>query len=172
MPGVEAQELRALYERYAPVIHRRAGSLLGRDADAWDIVHEVFEKVLSAGPAFRREAQPMTYIYRVTTNLCLNVLRSQRVRADATEQLSSRDEAVVSGDGSADARSVLHALVGELDDRALTIAALHFVDGLTQEEIVDVVNLSRKTVGKELQRVRAAAARLAGVSEEGEVSHG
>ncbi len=47
--GLGAEELRDLYERYAPVIHRRALALVGRDADAWDIVQEVFEKMLQSG---------------------------------------------------------------------------------------------------------------------------
>src|SRR5688572_29220498 len=94
--GLGADELRGLYERYAPVIHRRALALLRRDADAWDIVQEVFERMLQSGPAFRHEARPMTYIYRVTTNLCLNALRARTTRepdAPASTQVPSVDAA-------------------------------------------------------------------------------
>lgn len=54
--------VRGLYERFAPQVYRRARRLLGRDADAWDAVQEVFEKVLSARSKFRGDAQPMTFL--------------------------------------------------------------------------------------------------------------
>ena len=155
--GLEQGEIRELYERYAPVVHRRALALLGREADAWDVVHEVFEKILKTGGTFRREARPMTYVYRISTNLCLNHLRARVLR----EVDAGRTEGAQMTGEAADARQFLGALARTLNERELTIASLHFVDGLPQEEIVSVVNLSRKTVGKVLQAVREKAGALA-----------
>jgi RNA polymerase sigma-70 factor (ECF subfamily) len=155
-------ELRSLYEAYAPIIHRRASGLLRDETEAWDVVHEVFQKLLESESAFRREARPMTYVYRVTTNLCLNRLRAQRVRVHAPAD----PEPEAAHLGSSDARDLLRALLDQLDERALQIATLHFFDGLTQEEIGDVVGLSRKTVGKELEAVRQLASQLASLKKE------
>lgn len=154
--GVEGEELRALFARHAPAVHRRATALLRDESEAWDVVQEVFKKLAESPSAFRREAQPMTWLYRVTTNLCLNALRSRRVRAAPPPPPEQGYEPA-----SADARDLLVALMERLEDRALQIATLHFFDGLTQEEIVPIVGLSRKTVGLELQKVRALAAALA-----------
>src|SRR5207253_2763459 len=63
--GLGREELQRLYTQLAPAIHRRARLLLGRDADAWDVVQEVFEKMLQMGERFRGEAQPMTWAWRV-----------------------------------------------------------------------------------------------------------
>jgi RNA polymerase sigma-70 factor (ECF subfamily) len=145
------------------VIYRRAYSLLLREADAWDVVHDVFAKLLENGSGFRREAQPMTYIYRVTTNVALNVLRSRKVR--------ERDASWAGGDGlceqegADEARELLLRLLGQLDERAQQIATYHFLDDLTQEEIASIIGLSRKTVGKELARIREMARALAGERE-------
>src|SRR5579864_3809589 len=78
--GLGREDLKALYQTFAPAIHRRARALLGRDADAWDVTQEVFEKLLLAGPAFRGESRPMTWVYRITTNVCLNHLRARKTR--------------------------------------------------------------------------------------------
>ena len=43
------------------------------------------------------------------------------------------------------------------------------MDGLTQEEIAEVIGLSRKTVGKKIEAVRQAAAAL---ERDAEVAHG
>ena len=64
-----------LYERYGAVVYRRARRLLGDEHAAWDAVQEVFVRVLKHARRFRREASPTTWLYRITTNYCLNVLR-------------------------------------------------------------------------------------------------
>jgi RNA polymerase sigma-70 factor (ECF subfamily) len=156
--GIQPEELRALYERFTPVVYRRALRLLGREADAWDVVQEVFRKLLESGASFKREAEPMTYVYRITTNLALNLLRSRGLRehasSDELEMTSERDS------GAVEARDLLLKLFGVLTERAQRIAVLYFLDGLTQEEISLVVDLSRKTVGKELEEIRSRAASL------------
>jgi RNA polymerase sigma-70 factor (ECF subfamily) len=158
-PGFGSDELRTLYERYAPLIHRRALCVLAREAEAWDVVQEVFRILLERSPQFRREANPMTYVYRVTTNVALNALRARTFREE-----HDKDGDTDSGHtpGGAEARSVLRALVRSVDERALRIAALHFMDGLTQEEIGQVLRLSRKTVGIQLEKVRLKAKELSG----------
>jgi RNA polymerase sigma-70 factor, ECF subfamily len=151
-------EIRDLYERFAPLVHRRAQSLLGDSAESWDVVHEVFERLLRHAHAFRREAQPMTWVYRATTNAALNLLRRRKVRLRPTPAPPEESEREAD---AVEARNLLWALVNRLDERALGIAALYFVDGLPQEEIERVVGLSRKTVGRVLRQVRDEATALA-----------
>ena len=89
-PGVQARSgrlsrleeggWRDVYARCAPALYRLALRMLGREAEAWDAVQEVFRRVLERPGAFRREAQPMTYLYRAMTNHCLNVQRAERRR--------------------------------------------------------------------------------------------
>ncbi|MGC4118022.1 MAG: sigma-70 family RNA polymerase sigma factor [Myxococcales bacterium] len=155
-----------LYERFAPVVFRRAVSILGHEADAWDVTQDVFRKLLESPQAFRGEARPMTYVYRITTNLALNALRAKKVR-EPGGAVPDALEPADSGVAPSDARNLLHRLANELDGRALQIAALHFLDGLTQEEISEVVGLSRKTIGKELTAVRERAQALAGGQSHG-----
>jgi RNA polymerase sigma-70 factor (ECF subfamily) len=160
-PRFGSDELRTLYERYAPVIHRHALRLLGRDAEAWDSVQEVFRILLEKGSHFRGHAQPMTYVYRITVNVALGTLRARVLREQG--QATQAPEEMVEP-GEAEARSVLASLAKALSGRDLQIAGLHFVDGLSQEEIGQVVGLSRKSVGIHLERIRITAGQLAGGS--------
>lgn len=151
---------REVYSRYAPAMYRLALRMLGREAEAWDAVHEVFRRLLESPSAFRREAQPMTYLYRAVSNQCLNALRvqSRGGAGAATDEVPEVDD----HHRATEARFLLQRLAQELDDRAVQIAALHFLQGMTHEEIGSVVGLSRKWVAHELDRVSDLARRLAG----------
>lgn len=151
------QEVEALYARYSPVVFRRARLLLGRDADAWDAVQEVFEKMLAAGSDFRAQARPMTWVYRITTNVCLNALRSRKLREPAE---TAAGEPSATDARSIEARELIGKWMNKLDEREMTVATLLFIDGLTQEEIADTLGLSRKTIGRELDAIRQKAKEL------------
>ena len=159
MPRSAAEaELARLYEAVVPAIHRRALSLLRDEQEAWDVVQEVFRKLVEDPRAYRGDAAPLHYCYRIATHLCLNRLRALRVRkqAEATQRLDEAHEPA-----SVEARNLVVGLLDRLDARDLEIATLHFFDQLTQEEIAEVVGHTRKTVGLALQRVRAVARELA-----------
>ncbi len=154
--GVSPAELEALYAQLAPAVFRRARRLLGRDADAWDAVQEVFVQLLRAGPKFRGEARPMTWVWRITTNICLNQLRARRVREGHLEVVDEGTNTIA----ATETRQLLKKWMAELDERELAVATLLYLDGLTQDETADVLQLSRKTIGREVEVLRAKLDKL------------
>lgn len=162
--GLTHQEVERLYVQFAPVAFRRARRLLARDADAWDVVQEVFEKMLSHGANFRGEARPMTWVYRVTTNVSLNLLRSRRLREPL---LTLVGEDAVTAVDDLEARQLLSKWTACLGERELEVASLLYIDGLTQQEVADVLQLSRKTIVREVDELRAKLEALGALPDGG-----
>jgi RNA polymerase sigma-70 factor (ECF subfamily) len=160
---IERAEVESLYRRYGPAVFRRAHALLGREADAHDAVQDVFVRVLHSYGQFRHESSPMTWLYRVTTNLCLNRMRDTRRRAELLRQQDP--EQTVAGvrlELSPDVRDLLRSVPEEV----AAAAVYHHVDGMTHEEIAGLLGVSRRTVGNLLERFqRSAGKRLAGRGE-------
>src|SRR5215471_10073981 len=127
--------------------------MLGDAADAEDAAQEVFLTILVKGQQFRGEAQLGTWIYRVTTNLCLNRLRGGR-RRDAREQADAVHDWLtatrVDPEERMEARHKLERLLADVDELAQEVFVLKYLDGMTQEEIAEVTGKSRRTVGKRL----------------------
>lgn len=105
----------------------------------------------------------LPYLYRAITNRCLNHLRDRRnqgrllAQHDQTLRGLPRtriDERLVD-------RQLLTSLAGRLDGLAWEILVYHFVDDMTQEEIAGLLQTSRKTVVRRLQRIRQEASRIA-----------
>jgi hypothetical protein len=74
--GYDPARFEALYRRVAPLIYGRARRLVGDEAD--DVVQEVFMRLVRDRPA---EGALSTWIYRTSTNLCIDRIRARRRRS-------------------------------------------------------------------------------------------
>lgn len=117
--------------------------------------------VMQKGDQFRGDTDVGGWLYRITTNHCLNRLRSGR-RRTAREQSDSA--ATWSGWEAPDpylrsaARDQLDSLFRQLDTLGQSILIYRYLDGMTQEEIATVTGKSRRTVGKRLKKIDALVA--------------
>lgn len=149
-----------MYRDYGPVVHRRARVLLGSDEEAKDAMQEVFVRVIAAKEDFRGDAPVLHWMYRITTNVCLNRIRARKSRPTVSDP-EAVERLIAETPDEADRRAILQVL-GRMDPLTQTLAVHHYVDGMKMEEVADLVGLSRKTVGKKLAAFRTKARRLLG----------
>ncbi len=166
MPATEA-EIQELYARYAHVLHYRARSILGSDEDADDAVQETFARVIRGWDQYQREASPLTWMYQISTNYCLNRLRDRRGHAKKHEE--RRDRIVGDGltpghDGAGLDDDVIRALLDGLDDQTRRIVLHVYFDDMTREEAAVHVGISVPTLRKRLDAFFRRARRTLGVA--------
>lgn len=156
MGELESAVVERLFERYAFQVELRCRRLLRHPEEARDAAQEVFVRLLTHGGDFRGEAEWMTWLYRVATNLCLNRIRNATRRdeiwaetVDAIVQEPTTPEETVLN------RRALQSVFSEVDEATQQIAVLYFLDGLSQQEVGEVLGLSRVTVNKRLMKFRA-----------------
>jgi RNA polymerase sigma-70 factor (ECF subfamily) len=144
--------METLFRRYRPSVLRRATAILGNSETAKDAVQEVFLRAMRSRPEWIESPSPMAWLYRVTTNLCLNWLRdvARRRKVLATSL-------PVGWHAPGDTLVVVRALLRNLTPAAQEIAIYYFVDQMSQNEISELMGISRRTVGHRLERIRAAA---------------
>ncbi len=149
-----------LYQRYGRALLRKAERMLRSRADAEDVVHALFVDLLEK----RDAVVDLPYLYRAVTNRCLALLRdaSNRARLLERNDVALRGPARTPLDDQVLDLAFVVTLVRELDERDAEVLAYHFLDDMGQEEIADLLGVSRKTVGHRIAAVRDAAKRLAG----------
>ncbi len=155
------EDIDALYRRYAPFVRRRALSIVGNDSDADDVVHEVFVRAMRSADTFRGASSPMTWLYRVTTNVCLDKRRTESRRGELYAERVAPAVAKATTPEASAARIALEPLMRELDDDCCKVAIHFFVDEMSQNEIAAQLGVSRRTVGYRLQEFRKQAKVLA-----------
>ena len=133
--------------------------MLGDENAARDAAHDVFVKVLGAFAAFRNEASPVTWLYRATTNHCLNVLRSRLRRP---EQQQDDHDALAEEPLSVTDRLTLTTVLARVPENLREIAVYYYLDQMSHEEIAGLMGLSRRTVGNRLVEFHTAARFAAG----------
>jgi RNA polymerase sigma-70 factor (ECF subfamily) len=148
-----------LFEQHHGVVYRRCLALLGQPDDAAEAVQDVFEQALAGLGRFRLQSSPLTWLYAIATRRCLQQVRNRSSRRLALVLLCAPEAAPEPTLDRAEVERALQAL--DRDEQELAVYA--YRDGLTQEEISDVLRVSRKTVGKRLQLLHA---RLADVLRE------
>jgi RNA polymerase sigma factor (sigma-70 family) len=148
--------LSELYSLYGGAVFSRCRYLLKNATAAEDAVHEVFARALVAEQAFRGEASPLTWLMKIATHHCLNVLRAET--AGWHEQY--RASQLVRGEGHGGAqqledRDLVRTSLAKFDLETQQAVIHYYLDDLTLEEVAAVLERSVPTIRK---RLRAFAA--------------
>ncbi len=154
------ESIQELYERYGPVVFRRARLLLRDEAAAWDALQEVFVRALRHRSSFRQEAELTTWLYRITTNHCFNVLRDTARRREKLRQEGPPPG--TSAAGGPELQIIVAQILDRLPVDLAEIAVYHHVDQMSHEEIAEILGVSRRTVGNRLKEFHARADALLG----------
>ncbi len=152
------------YERYGRALRRKALRMLGNAEDANDVVQALFVELLQRGDV----PLDLPYLYRAVSNRCLTLIRDESNRA---RLLQPNDSLVPPARTLCDERTISHdlltKLVRELDHSHCEVLVSRYLDDMTQEEIAQLLGLSRKTIGHRLDRIREVMEKLAGPREGG-----
>ena len=158
--AVGPPDLEELWNRYGALVLRRCRQLLRDEQEALDVCQDVFVQLLRRRGALDIRF-PSSLIYRIATNLCLNRIRDRRHWPDLVEdERLARIARFDDPTPALHARSLLDRLFARHRESTRVIATLHFVDGLTHEEVAREVGMSVSGVRKRLRALRETLVEL------------
>jgi RNA polymerase sigma-70 factor (ECF subfamily) len=154
------EALAEAYRRFGTCVYRRCRLILRNEIAAEDVVQVVFTKLWRYGHGFEQAESKLAWLYRVAERCCFDWM--DRAGSRATEPLEQIDRSALTlhAKHPVEVRELALRLLERLEDRGKQVALLHFIDGLTQEEIAQALGCSRQTIGKELKRLGEHAAQL------------
>lgn len=141
-----------LFERYRRPLLRYLSALLGRPADAEDVLQEAYTRLLGVAELDRTPARARAYLFKMATNLVRDRFRrSEALAAEAPDDLAAdaaTPERIAVFEQGLDA--VRRALL-ELKPRCREIFLLRTVDGLDYDAIAARLGVSKRTVEREMK---------------------
>lgn len=157
-----------LYRKFGPAIYSRCRRLLKDDALAEDATQEVFVRVLRHIESAPDDSAALAWIYRISTNYCLNQIRDRGRQAEPTAPEDMPESSSDHPEPDLLDRDLAMKLVERAPEKLRATALLYYVDGMEQEQVAKTLGISRRTVINRLQefaeRSRKFAAREGGVS--------
>jgi len=134
--------------------------MLGNPAEAEEVAQEAFVRAHRALGEFRGDAKLSTWLYAITSRLCLNRLATgeRRMARQGEDALLRLSDAGPRPDAALERRELEAALgraIAELPEDRRIVVVLRDVEGLSYEEIAQVLELTLGTVRSRLHRARA-----------------
>ncbi|MHB8873339.1 MAG: RNA polymerase sigma factor [Myxococcaceae bacterium] len=153
-----------LYRKYGALIYARCRRMLRDSYAAEDATQEVFLRALKHLQSAPCEAAALPWLYRISSNYCLNKLRDEK-RSVAALSAASFTEGVEDFERAALHRDFARRVVMRSPERLRAPAILHYVDGLEQVQVAKALGICRRTVINRLARFTAQARKLAAPEE-------
>ncbi|HXI57995.1 MAG TPA: sigma-70 family RNA polymerase sigma factor [Polyangia bacterium] len=148
--------LRELYAKYGGSVYGRCEYLLRDKVKAEDAMQDVFAKALVSFSAFRAESSPLTWLMKIATHHCLNLMRADR--APWHQRFRRQEEARPIGQGGpqlVEDREAVRKLLEKMDAETQAAAVHYYVDEMTLEEIAALLGRSVPTIRKRLETFAA-----------------
>lgn len=138
-----------VFLRYGDILYRVALAQLGNDADAQDVVQDVFLKYIKAKPIFNDDNHEKAWFLRTTINHCHDLTRRNKLRI-----FSPLDDAInVAEESSQDLRELL-SLIDQLPSKYKDTVILHSLEGFSVEETAKILDISISATKMRLSRAR------------------
>jgi RNA polymerase sigma-70 factor (ECF subfamily) len=156
---------RQVFEEQARYAFRVLRYLGVREADLQDVCQEVFITVHRKIDEFEGRSSIRTWLYRICRNAASDYRRRAYVRREIPTDWAAPEmpEGEPSADtrGRAEARSVLQHALTLLDDDKREVFVLYEVEGLTMQEVADIVGCPLQTAYSRLRAARDVVLRAA-----------
>lgn len=161
---------RHLVDTYQRRVYNTVLAIVQHPDDADDVTQEVFVTVFEAIKQFRGDAQLSTWLYRIATTRALEAYRKKhaRKRFAFLTSLFGGDDGEDSGERlhpvefdhpgiqleQQERARVLFAAINRLSDQQKVAFTLHHVEGLSYQEITEVMQTSLSSVESLLFRAK------------------
>ncbi len=155
--GDRSHAMSMLVERFEERLYVHAWCILKDAHEARDVVQEVFIKAMREPRLFEPDFRIQAWLYRVTRNLCFNLVRDRR-RRDSILAATPRSEALLADPIDAvfggERQDEIIAAIGRLTADHRDILMLRYYEDLSYSEIASALCIKLGTVMSRLSRAR------------------
>lgn len=157
----DGQAARFLMARLLPRVLAQATRMLGHASEAEDVAQDAMMRLWKIAPEWRQgEAQVSTWLYRVVANLCTDRLRKRRgaVSLDQVAEPLDGTPSVAAQMQTNMRMTALSDALAQLPERQAQAVALRHLEGLSNPEIAQIMDISVRSVESLTARGKRALA--------------
>lgn len=162
---IEAFE--TLIESHQKKVFNIALRMVGNYEDAAELAQDVFVRIFKSIKGFKEESSFSTWVYKITTNVCLDELRKRKnkntvsldenikvedgeIKREIRDYKESPEEALE----KKELKKAVHHAINALPDMQKTMIVMRDIHGFSYEEIAQMVKCPDGTVKSRINRAR------------------
>ncbi len=155
-----ADSVQKSYQKYSDMVFRIAVLYMKNEQDAYDIIQEVFLKLLKRNRQFESEEHEKAWILRVAANCCKDQLKSHwkknRVSWNEYEtgSIVTAGNFYPPGNGSSEIKDEILSAVLNLPNLYKDVVFLYYYEEYSAEEIAKMLHKNASTIRSRLQKAR------------------
>ena len=163
----DQQAFELLVRKYKTTVFNTIYSVMGNAQEADDIAQEVFLKVYTKADSFKGESSFSTWLYRITVNRCIDELRrrknkiisyeiefNQEEKLKLKDVLASRENDITEKLRQKELQDIIQKAMNSLPEKYRIILTLREIEGLSYNEISQIMKISLAKVKIWLFRAR------------------
>jgi RNA polymerase sigma-70 factor (ECF subfamily) len=156
----EVMDFDSIVEEHSSFVYNVAYRMMGNPEDAEDVVQDAFISAYRAFERFRGESRVTTWLYRITTNAALMKLRKTKL-ARTLNQTGVEDIEIADwsntperGAANSELKAKLREGIDQLEPDLRAVVVLRDVEGLTNQEAAEILDISVSALKSRLHRSR------------------
>ena len=162
----DAKAFEAFVLEYQGLVFNTCYSFLNHREDAEDVAQDVFIYAIKSIKTFRGDSSLSTWLYKLSMNKSLDFIRARKRQKRGSGLLRQMDNEEMSRLNVSDAsqphvemeneekRQILHAAVDRLPDRQKQAITLSKFEGLSQEQVAEIMDTTVSSVESLLVRAK------------------
>ncbi len=149
----DSEAFRHVYEKYYDKMKHLCYGIVNNTEDAEDLAQEVFIDLYNSISRFREESKLSTWLHRVALNKSYTFLRTKKIKDIFTkleEKLTQQADKPEDEDLKTKQINDLHKAIKALPARQAKVFTLFYYEGISQKEIVEIMNLKSVSTVEQL----------------------
>jgi len=163
----DEQAFNELVRLFEKKVYAYAYQMVSNHTEADEVLQETFVRLVKNISRLRSDTNFTSFVYRIATNLCIDLLRKRQRRMvnveDSEEELAGRFQLELSRniptpEEELERRELLemiNAAIAELPPKQQATIVLHDVEGYSKEEISRIMDCPQATVRSNLHIARS-----------------
>jgi RNA polymerase sigma-70 factor (ECF subfamily) len=166
----DEQAFKTIIDTWGDMVHNTVLGFVQNETEAEDLTQEVFVKVYESIGGFKEEAKLSTWLYRIAVNKAMELLRKKKAkkRFGFVQSLFGNNQEVlhdppdfyhpgIRAEQKENAASLFQA-IKVLPENQRVAFTLNKLEGLSYQEVAEVMNLSLSSVESLIHRAKTKLA--------------
>ncbi len=154
------QSFGKLIDIYSKYVYGISLKMLGDTDDARDASQESFIKIWQKIHTYKSHFKFTTWLYKIVLNTCLDRLRAKNRENEVFQKVDDHGKSAALTESmefeEKEFIAYIRMIAGRLSVRQHSVFVLHDLEGLAQEEIAKILNMSKGSVKSNLYHARKA----------------